>query len=91
MPIRWTPSQGASIICFEARTRSRIGSIRCLIRLIGASKGLGETVITKLLAIENRFIPIYPYRGEKGKAPMLALLGLHSDELDELDRGTRLE
>lgn len=55
-------------------------------------KGLGEAVIAKLLAIAHpdRFIPIFPYRGEKGKAPMLARLDLHANELDQLDRGSRL-
>lgn len=48
-------------------------------------KGLGEAVILKLLAIAHpdRFIPVYPYRGDYGKARLMQRLGLDplSDEL----------
>ncbi len=55
-------------------------------------KGFGEAVITKLLAIEYpaEILPVTVYRGPKGKATMLKLLGLHEDGLDSLDVGTRL-
>jgi 5-methylcytosine-specific restriction protein B len=40
--------------------------------------GLGEAVTMKLLAIchPERWVPVYPYRGEWGKVTMLRLLGL---------------
>lgn len=40
--------------------------------------GLGESVIMKLLAISHpdRYIPVFPYSGHKGKRRMLQLLGL---------------
>ncbi len=54
-------------------------------------KGLGEAVITKLLAIEypTEFVPVFVYRGPKGKGVMLRVLGLHQTELDDLDVGNR--
>lgn len=41
-------------------------------------KGLGESVILKLLAIchPDRFVPVFPYSGPKGKRRMLQLLGI---------------
>ena len=41
-------------------------------------KGLGESVMMKMLAISHpeRFITVYPYTGPKGKLRMLKLLGL---------------
>ncbi|MBB3666602.1 McrB family protein [Garicola koreensis] len=41
-------------------------------------KGLGESVIMKMLAISHpdRFITVYPYTGPKGKLRMLKLLGI---------------
>jgi 5-methylcytosine-specific restriction enzyme B len=41
-------------------------------------RGLGETVILKLLAIchPDRYLPVFPYSGPKGKRRMLQLLGL---------------
>jgi 5-methylcytosine-specific restriction enzyme B len=41
-------------------------------------KGLGESVILKLLAIchPDRYLPVFPYSGPKGKRRMLQLLGL---------------
>ncbi|HDH26512.1 MAG TPA: AAA family ATPase [Actinobacteria bacterium] len=55
-------------------------------------KGFGEAVITKLLAIEYpaQILPIYVYRGQKGKARMLRLLNLHEEGIDSLDVGSRL-
>jgi 5-methylcytosine-specific restriction protein B len=55
-------------------------------------KGFGESVITKLLAIEHpaEILPVFVYRGPKGKATMLSLLGLRDESLDTLDVGTRL-
>jgi 5-methylcytosine-specific restriction protein B len=43
-----------------------------------AVKGLGESVIVKLLAIchPERYIPVFPFSGPKGKRRMLQLLGL---------------
>lgn len=40
--------------------------------------GLGESVIMKLLAITHpeRYLAVFPYRGEKGKQRLLQLLGL---------------
>lgn len=54
-------------------------------------KGLGEAVITKLLAIDRptEFIPIFVYRGPKGKARMLNLLNLREEGLDIADTGSR--
>lgn len=51
-------------------------------------KGLGEAVIMKLLAIchPDRYLPVYPYSGPKGKRRMLQLL-----ELAEPSEGTRGE
>lgn len=45
-------------------------------------KGLGESVIMKLLAIAHpeRFITVYPYSGALGKRRMLRLLGLSEPE-----------
>ena len=55
-------------------------------------KGLGEAVITKLLAIEypERIVPIYVYRGPKGKGHMLNLLELRDPDLDTAATGERL-
>lgn len=43
-----------------------------------AVKGLGESVMLKLLAITQyeRFLPVFPYQGEMGKLRMLTLLDL---------------
>jgi 5-methylcytosine-specific restriction protein B len=45
-------------------------------------KGLGESVILKLLAIchPERYVPVFPYSGPKGKRRMLQLLGLAEPE-----------
>lgn len=45
-------------------------------------KGLGESVIMKLLAVSHpdRFITVYPYQGPSGKLKMLRLLGLSEPE-----------
>ncbi len=53
--------------------------------------GLGESVITKLLAIEypSEILPVYVYRGPKGKGKMLKLLDLHEEGLDDLNVGER--
>ena len=55
-------------------------------------KGLGEAVITKLLAIEypEEIVPAFVYRGQHGKGRMLNALDLRDEELDNLDTGTRL-
>lgn len=52
-------------------------------------KGLGESVVMKMLAIchPERFITVYPYLGPKGKAKMLKLLELPSP--DTMSRGER--
>ena len=54
--------------------------------------GLGESVITKLLAIEypSEILPVYVYRGPKGKGKLLKLLDLHEEGLDDLEVGERL-
>ena len=41
-------------------------------------KGLGESVILKLLSIAHpeQFLPVFPYRGEMGKAKLMQLIGL---------------
>src|SRR5690606_25918879 len=54
-------------------------------------RGLGEAVITKLLAIEHptEIIPVFVYRGPKGKARMLNLLGVREEGLDSADIGSR--
>ncbi|MFD5867880.1 AAA family ATPase [Corynebacterium sp. NPDC060344] len=46
-------------------------------------RGLGESVIMKLLAISHpdRFITVYPYTGPKGKLKMLRELGLNAPEV----------
>lgn len=51
-------------------------------------RGLGESVIMKLLALAHpqRYVPVFPLRGPKGKLRMLRLL-----ELDEPAGGTRGE
>ncbi|GGB86616.1 hypothetical protein N798_04080 [Knoellia flava TL1] len=45
-------------------------------------KGLGESVIMKMLAITHpeQFITVYPYTGPKGKLRMLKLLGISAPE-----------
>lgn len=45
-------------------------------------KGLGESVIMKMLAIchPEQFITVYPYTGPKGKLRMLKLLGISAPE-----------
>ena len=55
-------------------------------------KGFGEAVITKLLAIDRPtdIVPVYVYRGPKGKGRMLSLLDMRDESLDGLDVGTRL-
>jgi 5-methylcytosine-specific restriction protein B len=55
-------------------------------------KGFGEAVITKLLAIEypERILPIYVYRGPKGKGRMLNLLDMRDPQLDTAATGDRL-
>jgi len=52
--------------------------------------GLGESVILKLLAITapERFLPVFPFAGEMGKARMLKLLGLPLPDA-ALSRGKR--
>lgn len=52
-------------------------------------RGLGESVIMKLLAISHpqRFLPIFPYRGTRGKLRMLRFLGVESAIEDEATRG----
>lgn len=52
--------------------------------------GLGESVILKLLAITNpeRFLPVFPFTGEMGKARMLKLLDLPMPD-SALSRGER--
>lgn len=46
-------------------------------------RGLGESVIMKMLAITHpeRFITVYPYTGPRGKLKMLKLLGLETPQL----------
>lgn len=41
-------------------------------------RGLGESVLIKLLSITDpkRFLPVFPYRGEMGKAKLMRLIGL---------------
>lgn len=55
-------------------------------------RGFGEAVITKLLAIDrpDEIIPIFVYRGPKGKGRMLSLLELREPELDTAEVGERL-
>lgn len=45
-------------------------------------KGLGESVIMKMLAISHpeQFITVYPYTGPKGKLRMLKLLGISAPD-----------
>lgn len=47
-------------------------------------RGLGESVVMKFLAISHpeRYIPVYPYSGPKGKRRMLQLLGLEEPSGD---------
>lgn len=49
-----------------------------------AVRGLGESVILKLLAIchPDRYLPVFPYSGPKGKRRMLQLLGLPEPTAD---------
>lgn len=53
-------------------------------------RGLGESVIMKLLAITapERFLPVFPYTGDMGKARMLKLLELDPPDTS-LSRGAR--
>jgi 5-methylcytosine-specific restriction protein B len=53
-------------------------------------RGLKESVVMKLLAItqSERFIPVFPFSGPKGKAAMLQLLGLPVPSL-QLSAGSR--
>ncbi|MCD9625293.1 McrB family protein [Rhabdothermincola salaria] len=53
-------------------------------------KGLGEGVIMKMLALTHpeRFIPVYPLRGDNGKAAILNALGRDVPD-PRLSRGTR--
>ena len=55
-------------------------------------RGFGEAVITKLLAIDlpDEIIPVFVYRGPKGKGRMLSLLDLREPELDTAEVGERL-
>lgn len=55
-----------------------------------AVRGLGESVIMKLLAICHpaRFIPVFPFSGDMGKAKLMRLIGLDPPG-DELSRGRR--
>lgn len=50
-------------------------------------RGLGESVVMKLLAIArpDRYLPVFPYGGPKGKLAMLQMLGI--DEPDSDTRG----
>jgi 5-methylcytosine-specific restriction protein B len=53
-------------------------------------RGLKETVVLKLLAIAQpeRFLPVYPYSGDRGKAALLEHLGLPVPSL-QASAGTR--
>ena len=55
-----------------------------------AVRGLGDSVILKLLAITGpeRFLPVFPYVGDMGKARMLQLLDLPLPD-STLSRGAR--
>ncbi len=52
-------------------------------------RGLGESVIMKLLAITHpaRYIPAFPYSGAKGKRALMALVGLPDIEEGDQSRG----
>jgi 5-methylcytosine-specific restriction protein B len=45
-----------------------------------AVRGLGESVIVKLFAITHpeRYVPVFPYGGDMGKAKLMRLIGLDS-------------
>jgi 5-methylcytosine-specific restriction protein B len=51
--------------------------------------GLGESVIMKLLAIAHpeRYIPLFPYTGEKGKRGLMRFLGLEPPQQAGTTRG----
>jgi 5-methylcytosine-specific restriction protein B len=53
-------------------------------------KGLGESVVMKLLAIAHpdRFLPVYPYTGDMGKVKLMRLIGLEPPD-QSLSRGER--
>lgn len=53
-------------------------------------KGLGESVIMKLLSIAqpDRFVPVFPFKGDMGKAKLMRLIGLSPPAAD-LSRGTK--
>ncbi len=53
-------------------------------------KGLGESVIMKLLSITHpdRFVPVFPFKGDMGKAKLMRLIGLTPPATD-LSRGTK--
>ena len=53
-------------------------------------KGLGESVILKLLAIAHpaRYVPIFPYAGDMGKVRLMKLIGLEPPD-QSLSRGER--
>lgn len=53
-------------------------------------KGLGESVIMKLLAITHpdRYVPVFPYTGDMGKVKLMRLIGLTPPAAD-LTRGEK--
>jgi 5-methylcytosine-specific restriction protein B len=69
----------------EARIRRLLDPVDLGVR------GLGESVITKLLSIAEpeRFIPVFVYTGPKGKGVMLTRLDLDTEETDDLPRAER--
>ena len=72
----------------EDEVVDRIGAL--LDSEIRGVSGLGESIIMKLLAITapERFLPVFPYTGEMGKARMLKLLDLSPPD-PTLSRGAR--
>ena len=70
--------------------REDVDRIDRLLNPKNAVKGLGESVIMKLFAITKpeRYIPIYPYAGDKGKLRMLNVLGLDAPDV-KATRGTK--
>lgn len=62
-------------------------------RALGAElgfKGLGEAVLLKLMAIAHpdRFLPVFPYKGDNGKANLMRLIGLCPPSAD-VSRGEK--
>lgn len=53
-------------------------------------KGLGESVVMKLLAVTHpgRYLPVFPFTGDMGKARLMRLIDLDPPDLS-LSRGTR--